>query len=280
MSPQPTVIVGAGVIGLTTAIVLQKQDASRSITIVAAEVPTDPPLDFSPDYASMWAGAHYRPIPGTTLQLKRERAFCLRTFKTMKLIAEGSPASGINFTRGLDYVESLSEDINMLRTGQTFAGEDDDFRILDKSELPAKVIWGAEYETYCVNVRIYCRWLLNEFLDHGGRLIKKRLGKIEDAFSVLYPEDPTMPVLVVNCSGRNFDLDPSVKVMRGQTVLVKNAYHQTITRQHADGQWTFLIPRPLNGGTIVGGTKDPGDYDLEAVKVLFMRMERAEEAMK
>lgn len=44
-------------------------------------------------------------------------------------------------------------------------------------------------------------------------------------------------------------------------MVVSNPCDKTITRQHADGTWTFLIPRPLNGGTIVGGTKEPNDYN-------------------
>ena len=263
MSPQPLVIIGAGVIGLSTAYLLQRQNPSRSITIIAAEVPTDSQPDVSPDYASMWAGAHYRPIPGNTLQLKRERAFCLRTVEAMKRIAKQFPESGVEFLNAIDLVEYESEDTAGLKRGQVFASEEDGFRILAKPELPNNVIWGAKYKTYCLNPHVYCRWLLNQFLDQGGKLVKKRLDKLEDAFSALNSGGSTLSLLVINCSGRNFDRDPSIKVMRGQTVLVKNAYHKTVTRQHADGEWIFLIPRPLGGGTVVGGTKEPGDYDVQ-----------------
>lgn len=46
----------------------------------------------------------------------------------------------------------------------------------------------------------------------------------------------------------------------GQTCLVANSCDRTITQQNADGSWTFCIPRPLNGGTIIGGTKEPNDW--------------------
>jgi hypothetical protein len=38
---------------------------------------------------------------------------------------------------------------------------------------------------------------------------------------------------------------------------------KTITTQNADGTWSFVIPRGFNGGTVVGGTKEPNDWRLE-----------------
>ena len=69
---------------------------------------------------------------------------------------------------------------------------------------------------------------------------------------------------MVNCSGRNFDKDPKVKIIRGQTVLVQQQYRKTVTRQSSDGSWSFLIPRPSGGGTIVGGSKEVGDFETRA----------------
>lgn len=50
-------------------------------------------------------------------------------------------------------------------------------------------------------------------------------------------------------------------VCEGQTCLVRNPVEETITRQNEDGSWSFCIPRPLDGGTIIGGTKEPGDWN-------------------
>lgn len=38
-----------------------------------------------------------------------------------------------------------------------------------------------------------------------------------------------------------------------------------MTQQNADGTWTFIVPRPLNGGTIVGGTKEVRDWNPAAL---------------
>jgi D-amino-acid oxidase len=42
---------------------------------------------------------------------------------------------------------------------------------------------------------------------------------------------------------------------------VANPSKRTITRQNSDGTWTFVIPRPLHGGTIIGGTKEEHDFE-------------------
>lgn len=40
-----------------------------------------------------------------------------------------------------------------------------------------------------------------------------------------------------------------------------NSIEKTVTRQNSDGTWSFAIPRPLQGGTIIGGTKEPNNWD-------------------
>lgn len=47
----------------------------------------------------------------------------------------------------------------------------------------------------------------------------------------------------------------------GQTCLVANQSPATVTRQNADGTWTFSVPRGFEGGTVIGGTKEPNDWN-------------------
>jgi len=60
----------------------------------------------------------------------------------------------------------------------------------------------------------------------------------------------------------------------GQTCVVANDCAATVTRQHADGTWTFCVPRGFDGGTVVGGTKEPDNWDPEpsaAVRETLLR---------
>lgn len=257
--PQTVLVIGAGVWGLTTANLLQKQQPEARVAIVAAEFPGDP--NPSVDYASMWAGAHYRPVPGKTPQLKMEERLAKRTFETMKRIAKEEPEAGVGIFQGIEYLASPEGAHLNLRDGDEYAGPGDGFRILKRNELPEGVKWGCQYVTYCVNVPVYCSWLLSRFIAHGGRVIKARLNDAVSAFEIAEKEKLGQVKTVVNCSGRNFDKDPAVFIIRGQTCLVREQYSKTITRQNHDGTWAALIPRPLNGGTIIGVSKEPRDME-------------------
>lgn len=260
-STAPILIIGAGVLGLSTANVLQTQTPTpnRRLVIIASELPTD---DFpTPDYASPWAGAHYRPIPGSTPQLRSEAVLAKRTFEVMKQIAAEVPEAGVELMPGVEYLEDPPEANLKLRSGEEYAGPGDRFRVLGKDELPEGVRWGCQYGTYCINVPVYSKWLLRRFLERGGKVMRHKLKSAESAFDVAKQEGLGEDVTVVNCSGTNFGHDAAVKIIRGQTVLVKQQYGKTVTRQNSDGSWAFLIPRPCGGGTIVGGSKEIGDME-------------------
>ncbi|KAF4459498.1 D-amino-acid oxidase [Fusarium albosuccineum] len=264
MPSKPVVIVGAGVLGLTTAAVLQDRYPRLRITIVAAEVPLTPPFTEaprpSPDYASMWAGAHFRPDGGSA----EEHELALYTARVMKTIALRSPESGVQSVIGREITERVPENKSHFKSGDVYALDkgEGEFHVLGSQELNPGGAWGCEYQTWIVNVHIYCRWLLTRFVRQGGNLVQRRLASLDEAFEVLEHES-SCPPLVINCSGRNFDTDPRCNVIRGQTILVKNTYHKTATRHNKDDSWSFLIPRPLGGGTIVGGTKQMGDWGTE-----------------
>ena len=262
MAREPIVVIGAGVFGLSTAITLQERLPAHSIIVIAVELPTD--TSYTADYASMWAGAHYRPIPRSTRQLEDEAQLATTTAEMMRSIAKNAPEAGVAAMPGVEYLEEPPDENLKMKTGDVYAGLGDEFRVLHKSELPAGVKWGCEYQTYCVNVPVYCRWMIRKFQGQGGRILRHRLEEPEAAFEVAQKLDLKGAAIVINCSGRNFDRDPKMKIIRGQTILVQQQYHKTVTRQNSDGSWSFLIPRPNGGGTIVGGSKEVGDFETSA----------------
>ena len=192
-----------------------------------------------------------------------EAKLAKETAEVMKRIAKEMPDAGVQILQGEEYLESPSSENLMLKAGEVYAGSGDGFRILQRNELPIDVEWGCEYTTYCINVPVYCSWLLDGFLDGGGQLVRTKIDCAEDAFDIVKLHKSGQVTTVVNCSGRNFDLDPKTRIIRGQTVLVRQSYHKTVTRQNRDGSWAFLIPRP-RGGTIVGGSKELDDKEADA----------------
>ena len=273
---------------------------AASITIVASEFPVPSPIAERPpkisqtsiasaDYASMWAGAHYRPIPylreshpeyGSLSgeqqrfqsQLANEHRLAVHTASIMKQLARTNPESGVEIMPAAEYLERPPSENLALETGDVYAGPDDHFRVSTPTEVEllnkdaahdgrGRIRWACKYESYVVNVHIYCAWLLQLFRRRGGRTVQRRLNSIGE---VLQAFPAVNRAIVINCSGMNLGKDPKTKPIRGQTVLVQNQYHSTVTRQCADGTWSFLIPRPLGGGTIVGGTKQISDTETRA----------------
>ncbi|KAJ4251086.1 hypothetical protein NW762_011737 [Fusarium torreyae] len=249
------VVVGAGIIGLTSALKIQELIAESptplltSVTLVAKEWPTSipgAPIAHSADYASMWAGAHVRPIPASTSQLRREAEWLKHTVAELEEQRQSEPGVGIRRMPGIEYLEDPSaeyvkQDVHSFTDESGLPG----YRRYETHELPEGVKLGFEYETYCINAPLYAGNLLRKFIVQGGKTLQRDLKSEWEAF-ILAPNVK----LVVNASG--------------QTVLTNLiAADKTITTQKKDGTWSFIIPRSFNGGTVIGGTKELGNWQLE-----------------
>lgn len=310
LSP-PTIILGAGVVGLSTAHRLlyppsssaATPDQHRPVLILSSSLPTDPISTVPADYASLWAGAHYRPIPASTPQLAYERTLALETHATMLQLADAYPESETGIARmpAEEYLEQLPDKATAtLRSGDVYAGPNDGFHVLSPAELSTlnnspsskgqnPVKWACSYQTYCINVTLYLRFLLQRIQARDGRVVQTHVSSFPHAVNLacklgFLPRhdsinpSATPPVVVLDATGRGLTPDPRVNVIRGQTLLVKQQYNKTITRQCSDSSWSFLIPRPGGGGTIVGGTKEIGDWGrevrAETREVLLARAKR------
>ncbi|KAL4940015.1 hypothetical protein BDV06DRAFT_213842 [Aspergillus oleicola] len=240
----------AGVIGLSTALQLQSQLKPRQKILLAAR---DFPSNTSINYASPWAGAHYRPVPGKTAQAEREESQARRTYAHLRDEAS-IPGSGVSWIEGVEHLENPPKEYlepNVLDYYRHLDG----FRVLKEGEVPKGVKWGVRYMTFVINSPLYCGYMLRRFILRGGETREVNLMNVNEAF-YLAPKVKT----VVNCSGTGF-ADPKSFIIRGQTCLVRNPVPVTLTRQNSDGTWSFCIPRPLEGGTIIGGTKQINDWD-------------------
>ncbi|KAI9167988.1 transcriptional regulatory protein [Paramyrothecium foliicola] len=258
------VVIGAGILGLTIAnSLLSELDRSRfDIVIVSREWPTSipgAPIKHSVDYASMWAGAHVRPIPASTPQLIREAAWLKHTVKVFGEQLLSSPSLGVTKCQGVEFLETPPADYER-QTSESFSAESglENYRKYDQAQLPAGVSLGYEYDTYCINAPVYCANLLRSFVVRGGRAVERNLMSEWEGYSIV----PHV-ILVINASGTGFG-DPKTFPTRGQTVLTDStAATKTVTRQNKDGSWSFVIPRFFDGGTVIGGTKQPGDWRAE-----------------
>ncbi|KAM0420380.1 hypothetical protein ACHAPT_011799 [Fusarium lateritium] len=277
-STEPTVVVvGAGIIGLTSALKIQQLLAespttqSTSVLLVAKEWPTSipgAPISHSADYASMWAGAHVRPIPASTPQLRREAKWLKHTVAELERHRQSEPWVGIRRLPGIEYLEDPSPEY-LKQDTQSFAAETglSGYRKYESHELPDGVRLAFEYDTYCINSPLYCSNLLRKFILQGGKTVQRELKSEQEAFTLA-----SNILFVVNASGMGFN-DTKCFPIKGQIALTNlAAADKTITKQLKDGSWSFIIPRSFNGGTVIGGTKEPGDWRIEPSLDLCQRL--------
>lgn len=249
------------------------------MTIVARDFPgpfetIDPIAQIN--YASPWAGAHNRVVPPTNAVEEKEHAMSITTFAHMRALHKHYPEAGLTFMKGIEYLEAPGPQYLALTEEKAKKMGLEQFRLLRPEELPDKVKWGCEYDTWCLSTMVYCSFLLRKFVFAGGKVVKKEVRDPVEIFAMkgLDPVD-----VVINASGNGFG-DENVFITRGlsespgiiklvrltdnigQTCLVANKLcPATITRQNADGSWAFCIPRNFEGGTIIGGTKEPNDWN-------------------
>lgn len=213
------VVIGAGIIGLSTGLrLLATLDPTKfKIVIVSREWPTSipgAPIKHSVNYASMWAGAHVRPIPTTTPQLQREAVWLKRTAEVFEQQLSQTPSIGVTRCKGVEILEAPSADYTQ-QTAESFFSETGlkNYRKYDNFELPRDVQLAFEYDTYCINAPVYCANLLRTFILHGGQCLQRNLTSETEATSIF----PSVG-LVINASGTGFG-DPKCYPIRGKPII-------------------------------------------------------------
>lgn len=172
-------------------------------------VARDFPSETSVNYASPWAGAHYRPVPGSSPQALREANQAQRTYEFFKTVAANEPAAGVLFLKGVEHLEAPPPEYLDSQSVSNVYSHLDGFRHLSNDEVPAGVKWGVEYGTYVVNSPVYCAHMLRKFILKGGITKRYTLAHPKEAFSLA-----TNVKTVVNCSGLGFE-DPKSFIIRG-----------------------------------------------------------------
>ncbi|KAF4461759.1 D-amino-acid oxidase [Fusarium albosuccineum] len=143
----------------------------------------------------------------------------------------------------------------------------DDFRELDKSEVAAGYDAGYGFTTVCISTAIYLPWLLGQCARNGVIFRRARLSDISEAQHLSHTGRP--PRFVVNCTGLGALRlggvnDTNMAPCRGQTILVRNntpAMLMFSGTEDGPSEETYVMQRAVGGGTILGGTYEPGNWD-------------------
>lgn len=253
------VVVGAGVIGLTAALVLKEK--GYNVIVVAESLPDPTQGGDSPYYTSNKAGAHFRPFPSKSQSDIRESEYTRKTFEFFKELAKSNPESSIRIIRGYDWIDDPTEGYTQLQRHYTKGMPN--FEVLQTTGLPQGVTFACSYDTWVLNAPQYLNFLYHRLRFHYGiKFVRQHLTALRDVYDLL-SDLPIAGIINATAVGLQYDgtFDPLCYPIRGQTLLLRvpetcQYLHKTITHQNIEkGLWTFVIPRPLNGGLILGGTK-------------------------
>lgn len=236
-STPDVIVVGAGVIGLTTAITLAEQGVR--VLIRAALEPART--------TSAAAGAMIGPAtapPGTAMH-EWERA----TIAAFTELA-GDPSTGVHLQRGM-----LAAPAGAPPAPSGFA-DATNFEPVAAGDLPAGFEYGLWTTVPAVDMPRYLAYLTDRFTAAGGR--------IETAFVRSLADVAGEAPLIANCTGvgaRDLVPDAAVHAVRGQHVVVANPGLDTFFLEAPFGAaWTSYFP---HGDVVVlGGTAAVDDTNL------------------
>ncbi|GJJ68623.1 D-amino-acid oxidase [Entomortierella parvispora] len=241
------VVIGAGVVGLTTALLFQCN--GYDVTVISADFPRDEP---HPDYASPKAGAHWRSMCDEDDQ--RAKEFDTLSYRTFKELAK-DPHSGIRIRDAIDYFD-YNPTGHSDRVPWWSAIVDDFKQIPSTNEFPI----AYSYKTPVIHPSIYLAFLLHRFRAEGGHIQHRQLSHVAEA--ALWVGTKHTPVkIIINCTGFQARYLGGVQDMRcyqtrGQTVVVRAAWiHETVTWISKDGSIMYVIPR-TNGEVVLGGSHE------------------------
>jgi D-amino-acid oxidase len=235
MSAVDAVVVGAGVVGLTSAISLA--EAGLATRVVTAE-PTA-------TTTSVAAGAVWGPVRcGPADRCRDWAAVSLSVLS--KLTDE--PGAGVRQVTGREVSEEIHsppEWLDLLPSR----------RLLGADELPSGFASGWEYTAPVVTMPVYLEYLLERYAAAGGSI------EIEPVTSLSEVDAP----VIVNCTGvgaRKLVPDSSVVPVRGQVVVVRNPGIEEFYINHALHGYDYVYVFPHGDLVLLGGTAEEDAWDL------------------
>ncbi|MDN3246942.1 FAD-dependent oxidoreductase [Streptomyces sp. ZSW22] len=229
------VVVGAGVAGLTTAVVLA--EAGAALHVIAEQVPGT---------TSLAAGAMWGPY----LVEPKDKVdqWGQRSLEIFRELAQ-DPATGVRLTSGIEASRTTEAAPDW---ATTLPG----FRPCERAELPAGFMAGYRFTVPLIDMPTYLDYLLCRLRDAGGVVEQRRLTLLSDA-------GPASAI--VNCAGlgaRDLIPDPDLRPIRGQHVVVTNPGLTEFFSEDTGLSPDLLCFYPHGDTVVLGGTAIDGEGDL------------------
>ncbi|XP_022908919.1 D-aspartate oxidase [Onthophagus taurus] len=242
-------IVGAGVVGLTTAVELQKEVKGIDVTIFADK--------FYKDTTSYVAAGLFRPgtsFAGPTQEITKKWIVDSYNYWDKIRVTPESPKAGITEISG--YI--FSSEHKHLTRNHYIEDVVPLYRSATEDELnlcPGNWKYGSFFRTILTECTRYLPWITEKYTALGGRIHQKSI----NSFSELTDFD-----LIINCSGLGSKLlckDHKIVPIRGQVLKVNAPWLKTFFYGDFD---TYIIPGFET--VTLGGCRQYDSYDLNVNK--------------
>lgn len=226
-------VVGCGVAGLSTAILLQR--AGHRVTIWAADTP---PRTTSNVAAAFWYPYRVDPVD-------RVRGWAEGSYRAFGALSAGD----------VGVLRRTSIELQAAGTALDpgWAAGLPGFRVADPGELPAGYVGGFVFDSFVIETPRYMAWLQGRFVAAGGVIDERRLQSLEEATDAA--------AIVVHCAGLGageLTQDPAVYPVRGQIVRVARppGVDRVLVDESSAAGITYVVPR--GDDVILGGTSEVG----------------------
>ncbi|ETM41968.1 hypothetical protein L914_12303 [Phytophthora nicotianae] len=240
-------VVGGGVIGLTTALALL-QSGFKHVQVVAEKFEAT---------TSHVAGGLWMPFAlPDGVDTVRPRKWCEVTYAWLETLhKEKGESLDIHIVPGVDVSAVGAPQV----IHPYWAHCVENFRLLSQEEA-AEVSPGATHgfalETIIYNPKPFMLWLHEEIQKLGGTLKQRRVNALDEEECDL----------LVNCSGlaaKELAGDGTMFPIRGQIINVYNPKLKELKMSvDKDGEYAYVIPRP-NGDVVLGGTVQKHNWTAE-----------------
>ncbi|KPJ04380.1 PREDICTED: D-aspartate oxidase [Papilio xuthus] len=252
MADGPSIaILGAGVVGMTVAKLLQDENRKFNITIIADS--------FKENTTSAVAAGIFRPgtsFSGPTVDITKK--WINNSWYYWQDILKSSEAPQAGLMSFSSYI--FSKEHYTVTRNHLIEDLVPIYRAVDKNEL--RICGeGWKYGSYFSTIKIGCErylpWVERQFLEKGGKIMTSTV----ESFTSL----PGKYDLVFNCTGLGAKLlcnDYNLVPIRGQVIKVKAPWLKTAIYGDYD---TYIIPG-FDGIATLGGVRQYDSYNMKICK--------------
>lgn len=239
-------VVGAGVIGMSSALRIIEQLPKTEVVVIADK--------FSPSTTSDVSGGFWEPhLLGDTPQ-EKVMEWSYKTFDHMMWLARTDCAryTGACMVSGYNITADPNTEVPFWKDKVK------NFRLLSKDELKEypDMKFGFFYTTVMLEPQMYLQWLMKRFQRRGGRLKKQFVSNLKE-LAVDYD-------VIVNCTGVgacHLVNDSSVQPVRGQVIRVQASWIKHFIICIGKEEISYVLPSA--NYVVMGGVENKANWNTE-----------------